>query len=327
MRKLVLRVENFPIAGQFTIARGSKTEAAVVLAEITEGKLSGRGECVPYTRYKESIESVVAQIEKVKVELEEGADRLRIQELMPAGAARSAVDCALWDLEAKKSGKRAHILAGVSEMKPVETAFTISLGSVDSMFEATKKSAHRSILKIKMGAPEGDLERIIAVRKAAPNSKLIADANEGWTSSNIMQHLEACKEAGYSLIEQPIAAADDEVLRNFKRLVPICADESVHGLVSLERLVGLYEFVNIKLDKTGGLTEALALAKAARLKKFGIMVGCMVSSSLAMAPAMIIAQDAEFVDLDGPLLLARDRENGLRFDGSTVFPPSPELWG
>lgn len=327
MRKLTLRVEKFSIAGQFTIARGSKTEAAVVVAEIADGAFLGRGECVPYSRYKESIETVVDQIEKVKVIIEQGASRDRLQSIIPAGAARNALDCALWDLEAKQTDTRAHHLAGIPLLKPVETAFTISLGSVDAMFENAKKSAHRPILKIKMGAPEGDIDRIFAVRKAAPNSKLIADANEGWNAGNIVRHLEACKEAGYSLIEQPVAAADDELLRGLKRMVPICADESVHGLESLDRLRGLYEFVNIKLDKTGGLTEALALAKAAREKKFGVMVGCMVSSSLAMAPAMLIAQDAEFVDLDGPLLLAKDREEGLHFEGSTIYPPSPALWG
>jgi L-Ala-D/L-Glu epimerase len=327
MRNLSLRVERFPIAGQFTIARGSKTEAAVVVAEIFEGEFRGRGECVPYTRYKESIESVIQQIEEVKVELEQGANRQRLQSLIPGGAARNAVDCALWDLEAKKTGRPVHELLGLTRIEPVETAFTISLGSVDTMFENARKASHRPILKIKMGSDEGDVERIYAIRKAAPNSKLIADANEGWTAENINHHMVACKEADYSMIEQPIAAANDEVLRGIKHLVPICADESVHGLASLGRLVGLYEFVNIKLDKTGGLTEALVLAKAAREKKFKIMVGCMVSSSLAMAPAMIIAQGAEFVDLDGPLLLAKDREGGLRFEGSTVYPPSAELWG
>lgn len=327
MRKLSLRVERFPIAGQFTIARGSKTEAAVIVVEIADGASAGRGECVPYSRYSESIDTVRDQIEKIKVELEQGANRSRLQMMIPAGAARNAIDCALWDLEAKQASTRAHLLAGIPKMGTVETAFTISLGSVDSMFENAKKAAHRPMLKIKMGAPEGDIERIFAVRKAAPKSKLIADANEGWNASNITEHLKACREAGYSMIEQPIPSSEDEILRTVDRLVPICADESVHGLESLDRLVGLYDVVNVKLDKTGGLTEALSLVKAAREKNFKIMVGCMVSSSLAMAPAMLIAQGAEFVDLDGPLLLAKDRDDGLRFEGSTIYPPSTTLWG
>lgn len=327
MRKLSVRVERFPIAGQFTIARGSKTEAAVVVAEITDRIFHGRGECVPYARYKESIESVVDQIQELKEKLEQGIGRVELQSLIKAGAARNAIDCALWDLEAKIQNKPAHVLAGLGSLNTVETAFTISLGSAEAMFENAKKASHRPILKVKMGAPEGDVERLFAVRKAAPDCKLIADANEGWTAKNINEHMAACKEAGYSLIEQPIAATDDEILRRVKHLVPICADESVHGLESLDRLIGLYEYVNIKLDKTGGLTEAIVLTQAARQKNFKIMVGCMVSSSLAMAPAMIISQNAEFVDLDGPLLLAKDREGGLRFEGSTVFPPSAELWG
>lgn len=327
MKKLEFKVERYPIAGKFTIARGSKTEAAVVVVEISDGTYKGRGECVPYARYKESIDSVVEQILKVKEKLEGNLQRLELQNVLAAGAARNAIDCALWDLEAKQSSKTIFELVGLNVSRSVETAYTISLGSAEAMYEAAKKESHRPLLKIKLGAETGDVERIYAIRKAAPKSKLVADANEGWTSLNFKTNMSACREANYSLIEQPIASSDDEFLRGVERLVPICADESVHGLNSLDRLVGLYDFVNIKLDKTGGLTEALQLQKAARQRKFGIMVGCMVSTSLSMAPAMLIAQDAEFVDLDGPLLLSEDRPQGLRFEGSVIYPPEPELWG
>lgn len=327
MRQLEVRVERFPIAGQFTIARGSKTEAVVVVAEIRDCGFTGRGECVPYARYGESAESVIAQINSVKKEIEHGLEHDNLQSLMVPGAARNAVDCALWDLQAKQTGVSAFVRAQAKNLRPVETAYTISLGTVASMVENTQKSAHRPVLKIKLGSSEGDIERIYAVRKAAPHAKLIADANEGWTRENLQAHISACKEANYSLIEQPIPAGGDEVLRKANRIVPVCADESVHGVKSLDRLVGLYDYVNVKLDKTGGLTEALELTRAARQKGFGIMVGCMVSTSLAMAPAMIIAMNAEFVDLDGPLLLAKDREGGLKFEGSLIHPPSPTLWG
>jgi L-alanine-DL-glutamate epimerase-like enolase superfamily enzyme len=327
MRKLTVSVDRFPIAGKFTIARGSRTEAVVVTARIVEDGAVGQGECVPYPRYGETVEGVAAAIEAVRPQIEAGLTREALQTLMPAGAARNALDCALWDLDAKRSGIRAHVTAGVNRWPPVTTAYTISLDTPEAMAEATAKAAHRPILKVKFGGPGGDLARIAAVRAAAPDAVLIADANEGWTEETIAEHLSACAEAGYALVEQPLPADRDEFLRNLSRPVPILADESVHDRPSLDRLVGLYDVINIKLDKTGGLTEALALADAAEAKGFALMIGCMVGSSLAMAPALVLAPRARFVDLDGPLLLAKDREPGLVYEGSIVHPPQPALWG
>jgi L-alanine-DL-glutamate epimerase-like enolase superfamily enzyme len=327
MRQLTVSVDRFPIAGKFTIARGSRTEAVVVTARIVEDGTVGRGECVPYPRYGETVEGVAAAIEALRPQIEAGLTREGLQALMPAGASRNALDCALWDLDAKRSGIRAHVTAGVNRWPPVTTAYTISLDSPEAMAEAAAKAAHRPILKVKFGGPGGDLERIAAIREAAPDAVLIADANEGWTEENIADHLAACAEAGYALVEQPLPADRDEFLRNLSRPVPILADESVHDRPSLDRLVGLYDVINIKLDKTGGLTEALALADAAEAKGFALMIGCMVGSSLAMAPALVLAPRARFVDLDGPLLLAKDREPGLVYEGSIVYPPQPALWG
>jgi L-Ala-D/L-Glu epimerase len=327
MRQLTVSVDRFPIAGKFTIARGSRTEAVVVTARIVEDGAVGQGECVPYPRYGETVEGVAAAIEALRPQIEAGLTREGLQALMPAGAARNALDCALWDLDAKRSGIRAHVTAGVNRWPPVTTAYTISLDTPEAMAEAAAKAAHRPILKVKFGGPGGDLERIAAIREAAPDAVLIADANEGWTEENIADHLAACAEAGYALVEQPLPADRDEFLRNLSRPVPILADESVHDRPSLDRLVGLYDVINIKLDKTGGLTEALALADAAEAKGFGLMIGCMVGSSLAMAPALVLAPRARFVDLDGPLLLAKDREPGLIYEGSIVYPPQPALWG
>jgi len=326
-RRLTVTIDRFPIAGAFTIARGSRTEAVVVTASVEEDGATGRGECVPYARYGETVEGVVASIESVRAMVERGASREALQDGMPAGAARNALDCALWDLDAKRSGVRAHVTAGVGRLLPATTAYTISLGSPEDMAEATAKAADRPILKIKLGAPGGDLDRIAAVRRAAPDATLIADANEGWNEENIAAHLAACADAGFALVEQPLPAGRDGLLASLSRPVPVCADESVHDRASLDQLIGLYDLVNIKLDKTGGLTEALALAQAASERGFGLMVGCMVGTSLAMAPALLLAPQARFIDLDGPLLLARDRDPALRYEGSLVYPPSPALWG
>jgi L-Ala-D/L-Glu epimerase / N-acetyl-D-glutamate racemase len=327
MRNLTISVDRFPIAGAFTIARGSRTEAVVVTATISENGAVGHGECVPYSHYGETVEGVAAAIEARRPQIEAELSREALQSLMPPGAARNAVDCALWDLDAKRSGIRAHITAGLTRWPPATTAYTISLGPPKAMAAASAKAADRPILKVKFGAPDGDLDRIRAVRQAAPDSTLIADANEGWTEENLERHLAACAEAGYALVEQPLPAGADGFLRGASRPVPILADESVHDRAGLDRLVGLYDVVNIKLDKTGGLTEALALADAAEARGFSLMIGCMVGTSLAMAPAMVLAPRARFVDLDGPLLLARDREPGLRYEGSIVYPPEPALWG
>jgi L-alanine-DL-glutamate epimerase-like enolase superfamily enzyme len=301
--------------------------AVVVVATIREGEAVGRGECVPYARYGETVEGVIAAVEVLRPGIEAGLDRAALQDAMPPGAARNALDCALWDLDAKRSGVPAHVGAGIDRLRPVTTAYTISLDAPETMAAAARKAADRPILKIKLGAPEGDLDRIRAVRAAAPDATLIADANEGWSEADLPAHLAACGEAGFALIEQPVPAAKDEILRGIDRSVPLCADESVHDRASLDRLVGLYDAVNIKLDKTGGLTEALAMGEAAEARGFGLMIGCMLGTSLAMAPALLLAPRARFVDLDGPLLLARDRDPGLLFEGSLVHPPSPALWG
>jgi L-alanine-DL-glutamate epimerase-like enolase superfamily enzyme len=327
MRSLTVSIDRFPIAGKFTIARGSRTEAVVVTATITENGAVGHGECVPYPRYGETVEGVAAAIEALRPQIEAGLTREALQSLMPAGAARNAVDCALWDLDAKRSGIRAHVTAGLTRWPPATTAFTISLDTPEAMAEAAAKAAHRPILKVKFGSPDGDIERIRAVRRAAPDAILIADANEGWTEERLEQHLAVCAEEGYALVEQPLPAKADGYLARVARPVPILADESVHDRPSLDRLVGLYDVVNIKLDKTGGLTEALAMADAAEARGFSLMIGCMVGTSLAMAPAMVLAPRSRFVDLDGPLLLAKDREPGLRYEGSIVYPPEPSLWG
>jgi L-alanine-DL-glutamate epimerase-like enolase superfamily enzyme len=325
---LTLKVSagRWPIAGAFTISRGAKTEAEVVVAEVSDGAQVGRGECVPYARYGETVAAVMAALEGMRAALAAGLTRQGLQAAMPAGAARNALDCALWDLEAKASGKPAYVLAGVPEPRAVVTAYTISLGTPDAMGNAAHKAAARKLLKVKLGG-EGDLLRIRAVRAAAPNAELIVDANEAWRPDNLAQNLAACAEAGVTLVEQPLPANDDGALGAVGRPIPVCADESVHDRASLARLVGRYDAVNIKLDKTGGLTEALAMAAEAERLGFSLMVGCMVATSLSMAPAMILAQRARVVDLDGPLLLARDRTNGLRYEESLVYPATPALWG
>jgi L-alanine-DL-glutamate epimerase-like enolase superfamily enzyme len=319
-------VERFPIRGSFVISRGAKTEAAVVVVAIEHGGFRGRCEAVPYGRYNESLEGTLAQIESVRSAIETGSDRAQLQALLPPGAARNAIDCALWDLEAKRSGLPVHILAGVPKPEPVTTAYTISLGPPAEMAAAAAKAASRPLLKIKLGG-EGDGERLAAVRSAAPKARLIADANESWTEALLERNLEACAKYGILLVEQPLPAVRDAFLANVPHIVPICADESVHDRAGLEALRERYEAINIKLDKTGGLTEAMALAAQAELLGFDIMTGCMVATSLAMAPAFLLAFRARFVDLDGPLLLARDRPDGIFYEGSIMHPPPRALWG
>ena len=323
---LVARIERFPIAGSFTISRGAKTEAVTVVAEISLGGHAGRGECVPYPRYGETPEAALAAIEAMQEAVARGLTRETLQAAMPPGAARNALDCALVDLESKRSVQRAWALLGRLEPMACTTAYTISLATPEAMAAASVKAAHRPLLKIKLGG-EGDPERIAAVRKAAPNSELIVDANEAWMPSTLEQNLEACAAAGVTLVEQPLPAGADEMLGRIRRPIAVCADESVHDRTSLERLRDRYDAVNIKLDKTGGITEALALADAAKGLGFDIMVGCMVATSLSMAPAILLTPLARFIDLDGPLLLAHDRDNGLRYEGSRVFPPEAALWG
>ncbi|MEN0099597.1 MAG: N-acetyl-D-Glu racemase DgcA [Brucella pseudogrignonensis] len=317
--------ERYPIAGKFTISRGSKTEAAVIVCEIGHNGLLGRGECVPYARYGESIESVSEQIEAVRSAIESGATRQDIQTIMPAGAARNAVDCAMWDLEAKLSGKSVANTLG-TPTRALETAITVSLGTPEEMAESTAKVAHYPLIKVKMGG-DNDIERIHAVANAAPNSRIIIDANEGWTEDNIEENMAAAAKAGVVLIEQPLPAGKDDILSRIERPVIICADESVHTSVGLEDLAKRYDAVNIKLDKAGGLTEGLIMREKATSLGLQIMVGCMVGTSLGMAPAVLLAQKADVVDLDGPLLLAHDRDPGLRYDGALVYPPEATVWG
>jgi L-alanine-DL-glutamate epimerase-like enolase superfamily enzyme len=323
---LTFRIERWPIAGAFAIARGAKIEAQVVVAEISDGLVRGRGECVPYGRYGETVEGVAAAIDAMRAPLSAGLDRAALQSAMPAGAARNALDCAFWDFEARAAGRAVHEVAGLAAPQPLVTAYTISLGTPDTMGEAAAKAASRKLLKVKLGG-EGDGARIHAVRAAAPAAELIVDANEAWRADNLVENLAACAAAGVTLVEQPLPAGDDAVLAAMARPIPICADESVHDRASLASLAGKYDAVNIKLDKTGGLTEALSMAQEAERLGFRLMVGCMVATSLSMAPAMLLAQRAHVVDLDGPLLLARDREDGLRYEGSLVYSATSRLWG
>jgi L-alanine-DL-glutamate epimerase-like enolase superfamily enzyme len=323
---LGVRIERWPIAGSFTISRGAKTEAITVVAEVNHGGHAGRGECVPYPRYGETPEATLGAIQAMRDLVAGGLDRTALQAAMPPGAARNALDCALADLEAKRSSRRVWNLLGRPEPGACITAYTISLASPEAMAAAAAKVAHRELLKIKLGA-DGDAMRIAAVRQAAPKSELIVDANEAWTRDNLEQNLAACAQAGVTLVEQPLPAGEDEPLARIRRPLAVCADESVHDRTSLEALRERYDAVNIKLDKTGGLTEALAMADAAEALGFQIMVGCMVATSLAMAPAMLLTRQARYVDLDGPLLLARDRDGGLRYDGSLIYPPDVALWG
>ena len=325
-RSLAAAVERWPLAGAFVISRGTKTEAEVVVAELTQGGVRGRGECTPYARYGETPASVLAQIDEVRAAVEGGCGRDELQGLMAPGAARNAVDCALWDLEAKLTGERAFVRAGRARLDPVKTAYTISLGPPGRMAEAAALAARRPMLKLKLGA-RGDIERVRAVRAAAPRTRLIVDANEAWDFAMLRALAPELAGLDVKLIEQPLKAGEDAVLEGYDSPVPLCADESLHSRAELGDCARRYGCINIKLDKAGGLTEALALAAEARGLGLKIMIGSMVATSLSMAPALILAQGADFVDLDGPLLLARDREPGLSYLGSMIEPPRPELWG
>ncbi|WP_207485989.1 N-acetyl-D-Glu racemase DgcA [Arenibaculum pallidiluteum] len=326
-RTLTVRREKFPIRGVFRISRGARTEAEVVVAEIRDDQVVGRGECVPYARYGETVDGVVAQIESLAEAVASGLDWAALQKALPPGAARNAVDCALWDLAAKLTGQPVWELADMDGPPgPVTTAFTLSVDTVENMAEAARAAADRPLLKLKLTG-EGDVERVRAVRANAPRARLVVDANEAWSIDLLDRFAPALAELGVELIEQPLPAGADDALLGYHCPVPLGADESCHDRASLEGLRGKYQLVNVKLDKTGGLTEALALKRAAEEAGFAVMVGCMVGTSLAMAPGLLVAQGARFVDLDGPLLLARDREPGLRYDGSTVYPAGTELWG
>ena len=320
--------DSFRLAEPFTISRGSRTVAEVLTVSLREGEITGWGECVPYSRYDESIESVTGQINS----LPDFFDREQLASLLPPGAARNALDCALWDLEAKQRNTSVWKLAGLSRFtgrsipRPEPTAFTLSLDTPQRMMAAASRNKHRPLLKIKLGTPE-DLPRLEAVRQGAPNSRIIVDANEGWSVDDYHRLAPRLLALGVEMVEQPFPAGNDSALETMERPVRLCADESCHDRASLATLAGKYDVVNIKLDKTGGLTEALALRSQAASAGFGIMVGCMVGSSLAMAPAVLLAQGADFVDLDGPLLLAEDRPCPLVYDEDGVHPPPAELWG
>jgi L-alanine-DL-glutamate epimerase-like enolase superfamily enzyme len=314
--------DTFRLAEAFTISRGSRTEAQVLTVRISANGAMAWGECVPYARYGESIDSVTAQIESLPKSFTRGD----LQELLPAGAARNAVDCALWDLAAKRADKRVWQLAGLPAPGPEITAYTLSLDAPGKMRDAAARHAHRPLLKIKLGT-EADMARLEAVRAGAPKSRIIVDANEGWTAEAYAELAPHLVRLGVELVEQPLPAGEDGMLGEIARPLPVCADESCHDRATLDGLRGKYDMVNIKLDKTGGLTEALALRDAARAEGYGIMVGCMVGSSLAMAPAVLVAQGAAVTDLDGPLLLAEDRPHPLRYDAAGVHPPDAALWG
>lgn len=316
--------QTYPIAGEFRISRGAKTEAAVVVCKISDNGFSGEGECVPYQRYGETINSVLKQITGLEFHSTEDLETA-ITTLDP-GAARNALDCALWDYKAKSRGTTVTKSVCRLPPRPVETALTLSLGTPEEMATRARAAAARTVIKIKLGG-ERDVECMHAVAANAPNSRIIVDANEAWTSDIFQKMLIEAARLKIALIEQPLPAADDDILEHVPHPVPICADESAHIADDLDKLVRKYDFINIKLDKTGGLTEALKMRARARELGFGVMVGCMVGSSLAMAPAVLLAQEAEFVDLDGPLLLERDRSPALHYYGSTVSPPEPALWG
>ena len=320
--KISVTAESFRLAEVFTISRGSRSEAKVLTVRVTDGGVTGWGECVPYARYDETLESVTAQIQGLDLPM----DRAVLQNALPPGAARNALDCALWDLEAKRAGCRVWQLAGLPEPGPEVTAFTLSLDTPEKMRAAAAKQAHRPMLKIKLGTPD-DMARLEAVRAGAPNSTIIVDANEGWTADVYAELAPHLTRLGVALVEQPLPAGADDMLAEIARPVPVCADESCHDRASLPGLKGRYDMVNVKLDKTGGLTEALALRDAAGAEGYGIMVGCMVGTSLAMAPAVLVAQGAAVTDLDGPLLLAEDRDVPLRYDEAGVHPSTPGLWG
>jgi L-alanine-DL-glutamate epimerase-like enolase superfamily enzyme len=326
MRRLTLRIETWPVRGVFRISRGSQTEIIVVTAEIQEGSMMGRGECRPYARYGETPESVMAAIEAIRQDLQEGLERDQLGNYLAPGAARNAIDCALWDLAAKRAGQPVWKLAGLPPPQPLITAYTLSVDSPENLAAIAESQKWRPLLKLKL-AGQDDLQCVAAVRANAPAARLIIDANEAWSQREYEDLTPELVRLGVEMLEQPFPAGADACLATLPKLLPVCADESCHDTKSLDRLMGLYDVVNIKLDKTGGLTEALQMKALATQRGFEVMVGCMVGTSLAMAPAFFLAQGTRYVDLDGPLLLAKDRQPGLHFAGSQIFPPDGALWG
>ena len=324
---LNIHTEAWPLAGAFRISRGTRKVSDVLMVEVNDGNYVGRGECFPYARYGEDIDSVQKQLNSVRSEIEHGLDRQALLNVLAPGAARNAVDCALWDLEAKRAGVRVWDLADLPAPEPVTTVYTLGVDEPAIMGERARENSDRPRLKLKMTGDGADLERVRNIHKNAPNARLVVDANEGWSIEQYLEYAPQFKELGVEMIEQPLPSTDDEQLRGVDRSIPVCADESCHDRATLKSLVGKYDMINIKLDKTGGLTEALNLRDAALKQGLSIMVGCMIGTSLAMAPGILVAQAATIVDLDGPLLLAEDRNPGLSFTGSIIHPPEPRLWG
>ena len=324
---LNIHIEAWPLEGAFRISRGTRKVSDVLMVEVNDGNYVGRGECFPYARYGEDIDSVQKQLNSVRSEIEHGLDRQALLNVLAPGAARNAVDCALWDLEAKRAGVRVWDLADLPAPEPVTTVYTLGVDEPAIMGERARENSDRPRLKLKMTGDGADLERVRNIHKNAPNARLVVDANEGWTIEQYLEYAPQFKELGVEMIEQPLPSTDDEQLRGVDRSIPVCADESCHDRATLPALVGKYDMINIKLDKTGGLTEALNLRDAAMKQGLSIMVGCMIGTSLAMAPGILVAQAATIVDLDGPLLLAEDRNPGLSFTGSIIHPPEPRLWG
>lgn len=323
--KIEAKEEIWPLSHPFRISRGSRTEAQVVVVTAADGEHVGRGECVPIKRYGQSADSVLAQIDAIKGE--KNLDRDKLQQSLPPGAARNALDCALWDLEAKRSGKRVWELAAIPILDEVMTSLTISLDTPKEMADDAAAAAELPILKLKLGGDDADVARVEAVRAAAPNARLLIDANESWSPRHYQNIVPALNELGVELIEQPFPAANDEVLQTLDHPIPVCADESCHTTTDLPHLKDRYEVINVKLDKTGGLSEALRLCERARESGFKLLIGCMVCTSLSIAPARLLASNADWVDLDGPLLLARDREHGFCYRNGKIEMPSRQLWG
>jgi len=326
---LELRVteQSWPLDKPFRIARGISTEARVVVVTVSDGQHTGRGEAVPISRYNQNAASAISQLEKININRPEGRDRRQVQKLLPAGAARNALDCALWDLDAKISGKRVWELANIQIVDAVETALTIGLDTPEKMAAAAQASKTAPFLKLKLGGDNLDLARVEAVRKEAPAARLLVDANESWSQSHYRENAPAMRGLGIELIEQPFPADADEILETLDHPVPVCADESCHTTADLPRLINRYEAINVKLDKTGGLTEALLLTERARESGLKLLIGCMVCTSLGIAPARLLASTSDYVDLDGPLLLAGDRPKGLSYKNGKIGIPSRELWG
>jgi len=324
---LHIHIEAWPLAGAFRISRGTRKVSDVLMVEVNDGNYVGRGECFPYARYGEDTESVQKQLNSVRSEIEDGLDRQALLNVLAPGAARNAVDCALWDLEAKRAGTRVWDLAGLPAPEPVTTVYTLGVDEPAIMGERARENSDRPRLKLKMTGDGADLERVRNIHKNAPNARLVVDANEGWSIEQYLEYAPQFKDLGVEMIEQPLPSTYDEQLRGVERPIPVCADESCHDSATLPALVGKYDMINIKLDKTGGLTEALNLRDAALKQGLSIMVGCMIGTSLAMAPGILVAQEAAIVDLDGPLLLAEDRAPGLSFTGSIIHPPETRLWG